>query len=292
MPKDTRALTRAGRARAAATGESYTAARAAVLAAREQADERGGAGAQAEPRDDRSSSAAGPATTDATIGVVRPAGGRWWAAHGLGSYTRELGFFGQLADAEAMAGAGGRRIVHCQPGETGWTALAREGREAVAGGPVPWMTLGSIVKVSIPDAVDVTLALAERGTPVAHLDRYPPVTDCDLVSRSMAKAGPGRDRDGHLVLTRAGEVTWLARGEPRLQQDMAGTLLVARAAAVTAARELMACGRLHPRTARREGPAGEDWSGDWYCTWCLGIAWQGDLEPPWPRRPRGMEDGQ
>lgn len=95
-------------------------------------------------------------TSHDTTGVVRPGAGdnagKWWAAHGLGSYTHELGHFDTEEEATEAAGAEGRRVVRCQSGETGWDALSREEREALGakwGIDVSWMRRGGLHEVTV-----------------------------------------------------------------------------------------------------------------------------------------------
>lgn len=227
-------------------------------------------------------------------GVVRPhPSGRWVAAHGIGSHTRDLGEYRTLDDAVAAAGADGRDVIHAHQGESAWAALARRDLEAI----------------TERTGIDTTWLIQDHGTHigvVVDLDEVDPHAD---VWQTLAHAAGWRHADGEPLPAH------VDGADPRIRPQVEATLEDAGLleAVVTGDRRqairrptslgwavkdalwrgevdrwLVVCPGRHPR--QLDDP--DDYDGRRHCPWCRGIGYRGDLDPApdptGPSTPVGM----
>lgn len=242
-------------------------------------------------------------------GVVRqaedpPPGARgsWWAAHGLGSHTRELGWFPTEQAALDAAGAGGRRVIRARPGETGYDAVVRERRDEQAGHHLPWKIHGGIVVIDLPadlHTLDLALGLAAAsasgdvavsvmhrlGDSTGLVQRVPGSWDNSWgVPPPVQPGEPWR-----VELTPHGLVAWDARGRRMLSVDEHGRIaypFTLLGGVPRAEHRIIACSSMHERASDvRDGNFAQFADPHRVCPGCRGVAWEGDLEETPAERP-------
>lgn len=222
-----------------------------------------------------------------TVGVVAPTPeGRWRAAHGLGSYTREVGMYPTEQAAREAAGADGRRVVLAQPGESGWDAYARAGRERVAadlGIRVDWMHTGDVIGVRL-DPVHLRVLRSPGGVSLGvlyELGEQPSARDAhqarvELATLGLLAAHLPTPVTGTAMLaglaTRAGQsIAEMLDGHPSNAWSVTpmGATVLGAVAAGHAERALLLCA----------AQSGGQWLPDHSARcWCTGQTYLGDQE--------------
>ncbi|MGH8575358.1 MAG: helix-turn-helix transcriptional regulator [Gammaproteobacteria bacterium] len=228
-------------------------------------------------------------STDETVGVVRPrADGRWVAAHGLGSYTTEVGVYDSQELASEAAGSNGRRVIVARLGESGWEAHARTDREAAAARVdirVDWMHSGTVHDITLDDVQAWVLRWPD-GHPMGvlrDLAAQPAVAAIRAARATLTEQGllGIRCPDGQVLTSR--HLAGSARVQLTTVYDMVqhaemartrlGAIVLDALAAGHMAHAVLVCGAAG-RTAQ-DWPHVEHGPG---CQHCLGQTYLGDQE--------------